>query len=225
MKRIGVLLALLSLGISPLLAQGETPGNFTTRHKNIYGSLLGSHLWLGVNFDMRFERGRMDGLGFAIGLGGIGGYQAGSANGATSLSLGMITVPLEINYIVGKRNHSLVGALGVIPGFAAVTGNGNVASITKIYGGPGNGIEVDVESLNLPDDLFEGDWTDVNFTQRNFPTIYGVHGKIGYRYQPDFAGLMLEAAWTPIATIRSGFRVGWFTLGAGIGLKSFNFRW
>ncbi len=94
---------------------------FYTYHKNITMELLGSHILHGVNFDMRLKKGRMDGLGFRA---GIGGLSLNGNNGADEASIGLVTFPIEINHIIGKKRHGFVSGIGVLPVYAAVSGSG-----------------------------------------------------------------------------------------------------
>ncbi len=90
-----------------LTAQAADPA--TTYHKNIYLEGLGAPIVLGINFDMRFEKGRMDGAGFRAGIGG------GAWLDEPGTKEGMLIFPLEINYLVGPGRHAIVTGAGVLP--------------------------------------------------------------------------------------------------------------
>ncbi|NBC24654.1 MAG: hypothetical protein GVX78_03460 [Bacteroidetes bacterium] len=67
---IGLLLNSMLLGQDDNSTKGMVP-QFDSYHKNIYAEFLGSHILLGVNYDMRLKKGRMDGIGFRAGIGGL----------------------------------------------------------------------------------------------------------------------------------------------------------
>ncbi len=83
-------------------------------HKNVYANLGGPNVEIGANFDMRLTRGKMDGIGFRVGIGGIEGY-------GNSHDIGVVTIPLEFNYISGRRRHGFVAGVGLLPTFVTVT--------------------------------------------------------------------------------------------------------
>jgi len=61
-----------------------------------------------VNYDMRFQK-KEDGLGFRV---GVGGFSVRSDYGYESVKTGMLTVPVGINYLLGrdKKNYFEIGA-------------------------------------------------------------------------------------------------------------------
>jgi hypothetical protein len=80
--------------------------NYTQRAKSLFVELGGSGVSLfSANLDIRFNKGRNDGFGIRVGVGGessktepIFGY------GETKTNL--FTVPLEVNYILGNKRLS-----------------------------------------------------------------------------------------------------------------------
>ena len=112
-----LLVVLLSFGAFNLFAQKEIPA-FDSYHKNIYFEFLGSSILTGASYDMRLEKGRMDGMGFRAGVGGL----SISDNGQ---SAGLVTFPLEFNYVVGKRKSSLISGVGLLPAYASLSGQGD----------------------------------------------------------------------------------------------------
>lgn len=101
---------ILLLSCCGLLAQAPvTPDPAGAYHKNIYLEGLGAPIVLGINFDMRFEKGRMDGAGFRAGLGG------GAWLGEPGTREGMLIFPLEVNYLVGPGRHAFVAGAGLLP--------------------------------------------------------------------------------------------------------------
>ncbi|HMQ64343.1 MAG TPA: hypothetical protein PKE06_26910, partial [Flavilitoribacter sp.] len=91
-----LLLLFFSLFAARLRGQSKPAPEFSGFHKNIYMEALGSSVGAGVSFDMRLHRGRMDGIGFRAGIGGI------SVSGTdfetnNYVSLGIVTFPVEFN--------------------------------------------------------------------------------------------------------------------------------
>ena len=66
----------------------------------IYFQIGGSAPILSINYDRRFSR-KLNGLGFAIGLGFWG-----------SSGVSVFSVPLSINYLIGRNNHFVELAAG-----------------------------------------------------------------------------------------------------------------
>ncbi len=99
-----------------LFAQGRALPDFDTYHKNITVELLGSSVLTGAAFDMRLQPGRMDGLGFKAGVGGLFlSAEIEDEGGVRDGSVGLVTFPLEINHIVGKRRSGFVSGVGLLP--------------------------------------------------------------------------------------------------------------
>ncbi len=121
MKALLTTLALL-VSIFHASAQKEIPP-FNGHHKNIFVEFLGSHGLMGANFDMRLKKGRMDGIGFRAGIGGVY-FQGEDEN--SSASLGLVTFPIEFNHLVGKRRSSFVSGVGILPVYAALNASGEV---------------------------------------------------------------------------------------------------
>lgn len=102
MKYIWLFLNIIFLGISGNAQQAVHPGS-NKYHKNIYAEFLGSHFLLGVNFDMRFKKNQLDGIGFRAGIGGFHASQTGNLN---NYELNMLTFPIEFNHLIGKNRSS-----------------------------------------------------------------------------------------------------------------------
>lgn len=112
--------AVLSFCAFNLLAQKEIPA-FDSHHKNIFVETLGSSILVGVSYDMRLEKGRMDGMGFRAGIGGLSISDDGQ-------SAGLVTIPLEFNYLVGKGRSSLISGIGLLPAYGYVKGSGYITN-------------------------------------------------------------------------------------------------
>lgn len=127
------IIAFFVLFALPLLMTGQnrpTP-EFDTRHKNIYLELLGSNILYGVNFDVRLQKGRMDGLGFRA---GIGGFSTSLNDEDSDLTVGLVTFPLEVNHLVGKGRSSLVTGVGLLPVYATASGQGDFSNHEFVQG-------------------------------------------------------------------------------------------
>jgi hypothetical protein len=123
-KKILLSVSMLVIFLSVALAQErKTPPSFDGYHKNIYVEFFGSHILTGVNFDMRLNKGRMDGMGFRAGIGGIS-LDADTPD--LEANIGIVTFPLEFNYLVGKRRSSFEAGVGLLPAYATVSGRGEV---------------------------------------------------------------------------------------------------
>lgn len=91
--------------------------------KSIYGELLGASQMIGVNYDARFNSGASDGFGWRTGL-GLGYAYSSSSAVAISLTGSEMTVvynrmyrfsvPLEVNYLLGKGKSKFESGAGAI---------------------------------------------------------------------------------------------------------------
>lgn len=93
---------IILIGLNELIGykiscQNNAP-QFDSHHKNIYAEFLGSHLLVGVNYDMRLKKGSMDGIGFRVGIVGLSGT---GFDKNTEITLDLVTFPLEFNHLVG----------------------------------------------------------------------------------------------------------------------------
>jgi len=102
--------ALLAAGLfsMDLMAQSHQ------RSRSLYGELLGASQGIGINYDARFNRGKSDGFGWRTGLGF--GYAYSSNFVAFNIDGDVVdtynqmfraAVPLELNYLLGKKNSKL----------------------------------------------------------------------------------------------------------------------
>lgn len=86
----------------------------TTRHLSI--ELLGAQNTVGINYDSRF-RG-IDGLGYRVGI----GYCYSKNSGWFDERIKGVGVPLELNYLLGKKNSKLELGFGASLGIYRVKG-------------------------------------------------------------------------------------------------------
>lgn len=171
----------LFTGINTVRAQ-EMPAEgryaFNTYHKNIYAEGLGSSVIAGLHYDMRLNKGRMDGIGFRAGIGIV-----------PLADVTFVTFPLEFNHLLGKKRHSLVTGIGIIPLYGSihkenvVTNDGEMISIDK------NGM-----------------------------AMGGAYLTLGYRFQPLRNGLMFQIHWNPVLS-GATLSPRWFGVAIGYGFK------
>ena len=89
-----VLLSLFALCyFSAVMAQQKT--------RNLSVELLGAQNIVGVNYDSRFDGN--SGLGYRVGI----GYGYGNNSGLFDQKINGVGVPLELNYLLGKKNSKL----------------------------------------------------------------------------------------------------------------------
>ena len=127
MKKIFVIFTISTLTTTYSIAQKAA--------KSGYAELGGAGL-ASINYDMRIMN-KEDGLGFRV---GIGGFSVSSTynNGNTSNTdkLGIFTVPLELNYLLGKneKNYFELGAGATIVSLKNKSTNNTSADNEKFSG-------------------------------------------------------------------------------------------
>jgi hypothetical protein len=99
----------------------------TGKHKkSVFGEFLGNGPFISGNFDIRLKPDRNDGFGLRAGAGFVNNY---------------ITVPIGLNYILGKRRSGFETGIGITP-VVRISGGQDLSSNPN-----GPGLEV-VEFLN-----------------------------------------------------------------------------
>lgn len=98
----------------------EKPPEFASRYKNVYAELPGASGGIGVHYDMRLKRGRMDGPGFKAGFGG-GALSLRSDSQGLRARAGGVFFPLEFNYLKGSYRGSIVIGAGLQPVYVGIT--------------------------------------------------------------------------------------------------------
>ena len=121
MKKVLILFCFLLLNLNSFSQVDKI--NNDNYHKNIYLELLGSHILVGVNFDMRLNKGQQDGIGFRA---GIGGFSATVIDQNTEIDIGVVTFPLEFNHLMGQRRSSFVAGVGILPVYVGGTIRGEL---------------------------------------------------------------------------------------------------
>lgn len=90
-----------------------------TRSHVIYGELLGASQGIGFNYDARFKKDVSDGFGWRMGLGFGYAYSSTSvaffADGEkidTYNQMFRLSIPVEVNYLLGKGNSKFEAGAG-----------------------------------------------------------------------------------------------------------------
>ena len=118
MKEIALLASML-LAAFPGLAQEIPPTNRTA--KAIYVEGFGSGVGLSINFDARFKPGRLDGLGFRAGVGGLSA--SGIADNGSPATIGIVTLPVLLNYVVGNSRAAFEAGAGISGAYVSASGS------------------------------------------------------------------------------------------------------
>jgi hypothetical protein len=138
MKKLTLTITCLFTLIFQVSAQSDTEP--VARHnKAIFVEALGNGIGVSANFDMRFKKGTQDGFGFRAGLGGS--YLGSANNDAENVTTGIVTIPLSLNYLIGKNRSAFEAGLG----------------ITGIYA------KMDIHSLTKPQLVDENGWGSSGF--------------------------------------------------------------
>lgn len=176
MKPILPFVAALLIGSQMVSAQDAPP--LSARNKAVYLEGLGSGVLLSANYDFRFKPVQ-DGLGLRVGLGG--GVLSDPNSDAIA---GLVTLPLVLNYLVGKRRVAFEMGAGVTPVYVNASGT-NQATGDFISG---NGFGA-FGSLNLGLRLqpirngvvFRLNWAPVVSNTGFYPSWFGV--SVGYAFK------------------------------------------
>lgn len=95
--------------------------------KALYVEHRGSGISLSANYDMRLMKNRSDGLGFKAGFGNGRRYYTPVTYNNKSTLRTYLSLPVGINYILGKKRHGLEAGVGFTPQVA----------FDKVEDGPG----------------------------------------------------------------------------------------
>lgn len=93
------------------------------RRKTVFIEALGNGLTVSGNFDLRLKANQNDGLGLRAGMGG--GSLNGTDDQGNSASIGIITFPLAVNYLVGKKRSAFESGIGITPVYVTASGKIN----------------------------------------------------------------------------------------------------
>jgi hypothetical protein len=120
--RILLFLSLL-LTLSEMMGQDSLSHSLQSK-KWVYAEGGGASFLVGASFDMRIKG--HSGLGFRAGFGGV----SGATYGMQSPSMDWLTIPIEMNYLVGQKRHYFVTGIGIIPMISKEGDNLNLFNVS-----------------------------------------------------------------------------------------------
>ncbi len=152
------------------VADGLSTSNETKKKvRNISIELLGAQNMVGINYDSRFKGN--SGLGYRVGI----GFGYGDNSGLFDETIKGVGVPMELNYLLGRKRHKLE------VGFGTSLGVYHIKETTWYWYQP------------VPPET-EGHGDFHTSTSNRFG--YFLFGDIGYRYQRD-NGFMFRVGISP----------------------------
>ena len=115
------------LGYSRMMTAQDSLSQLSDSKKWIYAEAGGSSVLVGISYDMRLKGHR--GLGFRAGLGGVSSFLISG----TSSEDDLLTIPMEVNYLVGDKRHFFVAGMCLLPIIAGegYRGDGTFIKINK----------------------------------------------------------------------------------------------
>ena len=142
--------------------------------KSLYAELLGASNLIGVNYDSRFKPNSP--WGYRVGLGYTYSKNYNMFSGSNSLK--GVDVPLEANYLLGKKRSKLELGLGLNLGY--YTEKYDVWTLKKV-----------LEEDGIP-------YYTTEYAGEDSHSTWGYYcfGNIGYRYQPSH-GFQFRAGISP----------------------------
>lgn len=169
MKSLKTLLIVFLAASQTAMAQQDE-----STQKSLYAELLGASNLIGVNYDSRFKPNSP--WGYRVGLGYTYSKNYGLFSGSTSLK--GVDVPLEANYLLGKKSSKLELGLGLNLGY--YTERYDVYTIKNIG-----------EEDGIP-------YYTTEYAGEDSHSTWGYYffGNIGYRYQPSH-GFQFRAGISP----------------------------
>ena len=169
MKSLKTLLIVFLAASQTAMAQQDE-----STQKSLYAELLGASNLIGVNYDSRFKPNSP--WGYRVGLGYTYSKNYGLFSGSTSLK--GVDVPLESNYLLGKKSSKLELGLGLNLGY--YTEKYDVYTIKNIG-----------EEDGIP-------YYTTEYAGEDSHSTWGYYffGNIGYRYQPSH-GFQFRAGISP----------------------------
>lgn len=170
MRKTTVLLLALLAAVLTAGAQQPAAG----RQPSVYAELFGASTLAGISYDARLKPGSP--WGYRVGLGYAYARSSGIFAGSTSLK--GASVPMEANYLLGRRRSKLELGLGLNLGYYSERyDTWTVKPAGEVGGVPYYEME------------YAGE-------QRHSTWGYYLFGNIGYRYQPS-RGFQFRVGVTP----------------------------
>ncbi len=161
MRRFIIFTVMLHLATIGAFAQKKT--------RSVSIELLGAQNMVGVNYDSRLNGN--SGLGYRVGV----GFGYGDNSGLFDQTIKGVGVPIELNYLLGKKRHKLEVGVGTSLGIYQV-------KETVWYWNKADASNSD----------YEGD----RYTTTSNRFGYFLFGDVGYRYQRD-NGFMFRIGVSP----------------------------
>ena len=169
MKSLKTLLIVFLAASQTAMAQQDE-----STQKSLYAELLGASNLIGVNYDSRFKPNSP--WGYRVGLGYTYSKNYNMFSGSNSLK--GVDVPLEANYLLGKKRSKLELGLGLNLGY--YTEKYDVWTLKKVS-----------EEDGIP-------YYTTEYAGEDSHSTWGYYffGNIGYRYQPSH-GFQFRAGISP----------------------------
>ncbi len=168
-------LRLVFITILPIMSLGaEAQQTSETPNRSIYLELLGASNIVGVNYDARFKTESP--WGYRIGLGYTYSEEYSMFSGSNSLR--GADIPLEINYLLGKKHSKIDLGFGL-----------NLGYYTEKY---------DTWEISQTGEVDGTHYYESEYAGEAKHSLWGYYffGNIGYRYQPTH-GLQFRAGLSP----------------------------
>lgn len=160
-QKISLLSFALFFGMNVSVAQDAT--------RHIAVEAFGAQNTIGINYDARLKGN--SGLGYRIGI----GYGYGNSSGLFDQKVNGVAIPLELNYLLGKKKSKLEIGFGTSIGMYHIN--------ESVW-------------VNTPSTPSEPDYTGGLESVSSNRMGYFLFGNIGYRYQPK-RGFVFRIGITP----------------------------
>lgn len=170
MKKFKIIIVLVAMTAQVVTAQ-KTTG---TLNQSVYVELLGASNIVGINYDARFKAGSP--WGYRMGLGFTYSKLFNMFSGSNSLK--GLDIPLEINYLFGKKRSKLDLGFGL-----------NLGYYTEKYDIWNQKFVREVDGTSSYEIEYAGE-------AKHSQWGYFFFGNIGYRYQPAY-GFLFRAGISP----------------------------
>lgn len=135
-----------------------------------------------MNYDTRFAKGRNDGLGGRVGIGGLG-FSTTDDQG-NKVTAGLVTVPIVLNYIVGNQRSGLELGAGATILYASSSGDsdGGVDDFIEVGMGASGFLNVGYRAQPIRNGpIFRLTWTPALNISGFSPSWLGI--SLGYAFK------------------------------------------
>ena len=90
-----------------------------TRNKSVFVELGGQSNFLSINFESRFKKRQLNGLGFRLGY----GLSFNKSKDGDVIFILLNNIPISINYLIGKKTNFIELGLGFATTFSLFNSN------------------------------------------------------------------------------------------------------